>query len=133
MINRNIVECILINKKNEILLQKKTKDYPTLPGGYWCLFGGEIEPNENPKDTIEREIKEELGVNIAAKLFKKIRYKVSNHHGDDYIFSADFPYPVSKIRLTEGGGFAFFDVSELRHIKMLEFNRNTLREFFYRH
>lgn len=40
--NRDVAECILINKKGEILLQKKTLDYQ-YGAGKWTLFGGEIE------------------------------------------------------------------------------------------
>ena len=40
MLTHNIVECILYTSHKELLLQKKTEDYPSLPGGYWCLFVG---------------------------------------------------------------------------------------------
>lgn len=55
MEDRNIVECILINKKNEFLLQKKTIDYRH-GSGIWCLFGGEIKKGEKPEMNILEEL-----------------------------------------------------------------------------
>ena len=58
---RNISECIILNSKGEILLQKKTLDYPTEAGGPWCLWGGKIEEGETPRQALVRELKEEVG------------------------------------------------------------------------
>ncbi len=48
--------CILINEENEFLLVKYTD-------GGWAFPGGHLEHGENWKDSLLREIKEELNVN----------------------------------------------------------------------
>ena len=130
MIKRDIVECIIINKKKEILLQKKTSDYPILPGGYWCFFGGAIENGESPEEAIRREVKEELGLELTFKIFKVMTYKTQNYSGTDNIFVAQFNGDLSKISLSEGGGFAFFSEPELKDTKIAPINIPTFKEFF---
>jgi 8-oxo-dGTP diphosphatase len=71
LINKRTIAgaCAIIkNSKGEILLGKRAKDSLTYPD-FWGLPGGIIEYGETIKDTIKREIKEELGINS-----KFIRY-----------------------------------------------------------
>ena len=49
------VAAVILNKKNEILLQEKYKEA-------WSLPAGMIEPNESPKEAIVREVLEETGL-----------------------------------------------------------------------
>lgn len=44
-----------------VYLQKRTKDAPRLPD-YFGFFGGGAEGNENPEETLQREIKEEMNI-----------------------------------------------------------------------
>lgn len=53
---------IIENKNGEILLVKRK--YPPKKG-WWDLPGGFIQPNESIEESVQREIKEELGVNVA--------------------------------------------------------------------
>ena len=48
------VGAIILNEKNELLLQEKHDNS-------WSLPAGMIEPNETPKEAIIREVKEETG------------------------------------------------------------------------
>lgn len=130
--DRNVASCIVYNKKNEILLQKKTEDYPLLPGGYWCFLGGEIEGNENPLEAIRREIKEEIDVELKdVRLFKKWRYKLNEKvKGEESTFISLFDRKISDIRLKEGGGFAFFSKNELKDIKITPVSKPIIKEFF---
>ncbi len=35
-------------------------------GGFWCLPGGHEEPGETPRRAVHRELREELGIEVAA-------------------------------------------------------------------
>jgi mutator protein MutT len=109
---KNIACCILINDKNELLLQKKTTDYKPYPG-CWALFGGAIEEGEDPEEAIIREIKEETGLLVEPTFYLKRQYKAPYGHssGTEYIFTATIN-GTSNICLSEGAGFAFFSLEE---------------------
>ncbi len=137
MIERVIdsIVIILLNEKNEVLLQKKDLGYPWFPGK-WCLFGGGIEPGEDPMQTLIREIEEELGSQPSeVRLFKKTRYYENyftnrKREGDWYVYSGNFVGKVSDISLREGGGFAFFAREELKTIPVVDYNLRAIEEFY---
>ena len=64
-IHRNIVVALLFSSDGKLLLGKKD---PRAGGVYpdnWHLPGGGIEPGESQQEALRREIKEEVGINIA--------------------------------------------------------------------
>ena len=68
---------ILINDKNEILVQNKKKY------DFWILPGGRVELLETSEQTIEREMKEELNLTIHPKrvvLVAEIINKKESYH-----------------------------------------------------
>ncbi len=75
----------IIKKKNKILI---VKEYRAAFNSYtFGLPGGMLDKNETPKKCIEREIKEELGLDL--KKIKKIyEYKRNGNYdcGNDHIF-----------------------------------------------
>jgi 8-oxo-dGTP pyrophosphatase MutT (NUDIX family) len=120
MKDRFTSEVLILNDKNEILLQKKTYDYPPCPGGFWCPFGGVIEENESAEETIKREIVEELGLkNIEIKFYKDIISYLKEFKVHRSIFVGRFHGNLEDIRITEGAGFGFFDIREIDSLKLL--------------
>lgn len=61
--HKHIVDFIIMNKKKEIYIQKRSKNRTTYPDT-WEIPGGKIEKNENFKDCIKRELKEELNLDL---------------------------------------------------------------------
>jgi len=57
------VAAFIFNKKNELLLVKKSKNEKVDPG-LWVVPGGKIEPNEPIITGLKREIKEEVNIKI---------------------------------------------------------------------
>ena len=37
-----------------------------IKGGCWCFPGGHLEPGENSRQAVQRELREELGINVVA-------------------------------------------------------------------
>jgi len=60
MKNQEAVKIILINKKNEFLLQLRDNIPGIVCPGQWALIGGGLEKGETPIQGLEREIKEEI-------------------------------------------------------------------------
>jgi len=130
---RDVAEALIVNEKNEILLQKKTRDYKFAPGGFWTVFGGEIKDGESPEQALRREIKEEI--NYDAKqltLFKICDYELPQNgvEGRRYIFIVRFHGSVSQISLSEGCGFGFFSAGELDSLKIQRMPLDDLKEYF---
>lgn len=53
----------IMNDKGEFLIQKRSDNKKTNPG-LWSITGGGVEAGEHSYETVIREAKEELGVNI---------------------------------------------------------------------
>jgi 8-oxo-dGTP diphosphatase len=63
--------CLIINKNNEVLLQKRT-DKTNSNAGEWSRPGGTVEFGEKVEDALIREIQEEL--NIGIEIIKFLEY-----------------------------------------------------------
>ena len=112
---REVVECIIYNKNGEVLMQKKTSDAPFFPNG-WLLFGGAKEDGEDSDEAITRELNEELG---SIPYFHPKRYQWSidkKNKKKVYTYQAILA-DISLINLTEGAGFAFFNLREIKKLK----------------
>ncbi len=55
----------IIQKSNRFLLVKRS-DYIETAKGYWCPVSGGIEDNETQEDALQREVLEEVGLNVVA-------------------------------------------------------------------
>ena len=62
------VVAALIEKDNKVLIAKRSTGDPNVLGK-WEFPGGKVKPNEEEKNAIEREIKEEFELNIQANKF----------------------------------------------------------------
>jgi 8-oxo-dGTP pyrophosphatase MutT (NUDIX family) len=121
---------VLLPETREVLLQKKTFDYPSLhyEGGRWTIFGGAIELNENPEDAARRELKEELGMEGILKFSHNGSYYVPNKsEGNKHVYVYETDRDMKKYRIGEGAGIAIFAMLELKDIKIIECDQVDLK------
>lgn len=52
----------IIFKGDDLLLIRRAAGISK--GGYWCFPGGHVEPGETPRRAIQRELAEELGIQV---------------------------------------------------------------------
>jgi NADH pyrophosphatase NudC (nudix superfamily) len=82
---------ILENSKGEILLVKR-KHEPMK--GYWDLAGGFVDLDETIEESIHREIKEELGIEVKnvryfSSYYDRYEFKGINYHTICLVFTAN--------------------------------------------
>ncbi len=62
MVNQPVeVAIAILLYQDKILLQLRDNIPTIIYPGCWAMFGGHLEPNENPDETILRELAEEIG------------------------------------------------------------------------
>ncbi len=122
--SNKVAAALLMNEKNEILLQlrdnKKTIDYP----GYWGTLGGHCEENEEPVDALKRELKEEINFDVKESKFIGILDDGVKH--EVHLFKVQIRKKVNEITLNEGRKIEYFAFPKVLDIKIPA----RLREFF---
>jgi 8-oxo-dGTP diphosphatase len=58
-----VAACVLLNEARELLIAKRPLGRPL--AGLWEFPGGKVEQGEEPEEALIRELKEELGIEIA--------------------------------------------------------------------
>ena len=80
IIEEEVVVGILLNKNGQILIAKR-RNNQFMPG-YWELPGGKIKVGENKKDSLKRELFEELGVTISKC---KLKHTMFHQYPDKFV------------------------------------------------
>jgi len=111
-----------------VYLQKRTKDAKKLPD-FFGFFGGGAEGNENPEETLKREIKEELNFVLESfNHFKK--YEFDDSVQDVFLLEAGNDFD-KKIIVLEGEYGKWLDEQEvLSEPKLVGDDRVVLKEFY---
>lgn len=71
------VDCFIINDKNQVFAQKRSMDRRLYPG-CWDFPGGHVDPGDSLYNTIFKEVKEELNLEVdqILYLFNKVKWTV---------------------------------------------------------
>lgn len=89
----------VINSDNKILIQKRSP-LKKLSPNVWAMTGGSVIYGETSSQTIVREAKEELDININEENLKLVtRFRTGNVWCDTYILKYD--YDISKMKFQE--------------------------------
>jgi 8-oxo-dGTP diphosphatase len=118
----------LLYADDRVLLQHRD-DRPAIRWpGYWCIFGGLIEPGESPEQAVVREIEEELGVALPA--VPELFCVVTEGLRERYVFRAPLPVAVEALVLREGQGMALVALEELDRLPLVPEDRAILEAYF---
>lgn len=89
----------IINSEDKILIQKRSEQ-KRLESNVWAMTGGSVILGEKSPETIVREAKEELNIDINPNDLKLItKFRTGNVWIDTYILKCD--YDISKMKFQE--------------------------------
>ncbi|MFC4501023.1 MULTISPECIES: NUDIX hydrolase [Streptomyces] len=100
---------LLVNRRGQYLLHLRDAYKPIFDPGTWSLPGGALEGDETPEEGIARELLEETGLVIEGMT----RFMVID---DTTVFLGSWEGDPSRLPVTEGIMFAFFDVATTAYL-----------------
>ncbi len=107
---------IFTDDRSRVLMLRTTyKDYWDIPGGY-------VEPGESPRAAAEREVSEELGLNVSLGRVLAVDWAPSEREGDKLLFLFAGP------QLAANTAFTFLDgeIAEARYIPLDQLGSVTI-------
>ena len=119
------VSLLLFYDDSGNILLNHRKDHQQAVEEVWEIIGGGIEENENPSDTIKREIYEELGYKIDEI---KDDLKFLRKLGVAYLFKAKFPgfQSFSDTNEVKVADLKLFSIKDTLKLKLLPISRKIL-------
>ena len=101
----------------------------------WGLFGGMIEPGERPLDTIIREMKEELGIDLDARRLSLVKRLLSPTGIRSHVFFYPLAGELENADLQEGQRFDLVGPTDIREGRLqgktvIPHQLDLLREFW---
>ncbi|MCD4760645.1 NUDIX domain-containing protein [bacterium] len=117
---------IFQNDQGEILLFLRD-DKPDIPDpNKWDLFGGFGEEGETPEQTIVREMKEEIEIDLEDfKLFKTFKHP----NKEQTVFYKKLNIDPSETPLNEGQKMKYFSEDEILEMDLANIANQILEEF----
>ena len=120
------IQLIILNSNNEILITKRSNTKKVLPGKWECN-GGAIAAGETPIEGLEREISEELGIDL--DINKIIFYKTvidDEKHNIKDIFIYKDDIDISNLKFSDN------EVSAAKYVSIDEYmNMFNIGEIVY--
>ncbi len=117
------VGVIIINEENEILLEKRSPTKKQSPNK-WALCAGHIEAGDVPENAIIREIKEEIGIDVAIEelecieiLRRNKKFIENNQYNNCFIYLWKYNTNIKAeeyiIQEEEVSEVKYFDIQEV--------------------
>ncbi len=100
----------ILYREGKYLIQLRDDIPGIVYPGVWALFGGSLEPGEEPEAGLRRELVEEIG--YAGEKLKEFGL---NTQGDRHrhLFSGALTVPLTELQLNEGSDFKLLTQEEI--------------------
>jgi predicted peptidase len=128
-----VVSVILLDADGRILLQQRDDKPDLLYAGWWTIFGGYVEDGETPDDAIQREMREELDLDLHVSVWKTydcpVRSKPGAVHTRNIVYVGRLDRPVQSLTLREGQGMQLFTPDEAVMLELAFGQHVMLRDY----
>jgi 8-oxo-dGTP pyrophosphatase MutT (NUDIX family) len=121
----NAVALIIKDNANKLLLQHRDNIENIWYPDHWGLFGGELKKREKPISGLNREIKEEISINLENKITFLFEFGFDlqligkSKYYRQYYLATITEQEKKKIKLNEGQGYCFYKYEEIVQNKIL--------------
>lgn len=120
----------LFNPKNTTMLLHLRDGNTAHNPHRWSFFGGCAERGESPEACFIREIKEELGIDIATEEIQSVcDYWIEELHTWRYVFCVESDFDKKDMILGEGAGFDWIPADKIFSYDLTDRVRNDLGTF----
>ncbi len=130
LIPKDACACVILTKRQGFIMQLRDNLDNIFFPGRWGFFGGATEPNETWKETIVREIYEELSIKFPADRFQscgEIILKTENLKLVRKFFILNISsLETDSIKLTEGQSWKEFSKNEVKDLNLTPYD-----EYFF--
>ncbi len=120
---------VFINENNKVLLEDRRRIKKH--GEHWSFFGGSIEEDETPEQTMKREIKEEMGFDMKDyKYFNKYVFVPKNNPDLEityHMYIAKTPN-IDELTIHSKGDKKEFTIKQALRLKITEKDREILKD-----
>ncbi len=112
----NASAAIIIDKKNNFLLQKRDKKNNIFFPDHWGFFGGAKNRNETYINALKRELNEEIGfIPSRIEYFMKISFDFNKKKIIRYVYICKVnKLKKEYIKLNEGADFGIFSLAKIK-------------------
>ena len=120
---------ICLRKNGKVLLEFRDNKPEISSSDSWSLVGGYKEKNETPIQTVERELKEETGIEARnIRFLAKLELKDFLECVDQtvHVFLGDTDKDVSEMRLTESRKVGYFSFDDAAKLKMAPYYKEFI-------
>ncbi|MGV9214407.1 NUDIX hydrolase [Micromonospora sp. RB23] len=122
------VQVIVVNGRDEVLLQLRDDD-PAIPfPGMWSVPGGMIEDGETPHQCVLRELGEELGLTPHPQEVR-VLWARQRSYGFEHTFWMRADFDPGELTPTEGQAFRFFSRAATASMRLGYEDADVLAEF----
>lgn len=131
---RQVVGIILVNDRDEVLLQQRD-DKPDLRyPGHWTFFGGAVEDNESPDEAIRRELVEELKLSLEPRFWMHYECPARTIPGQvvttNFMYVTRFNRDLDTLTLLEGQDMRYFAAEDALRLTLAFEQTPILKRFF---
>ncbi len=124
------VAVILLDAQQRVLLQLRD-DRPGLPfANCWTLPGGKVEADETPEAAAHRELREEIGVDVALTAWQVYERMGDAFVIDQHVFVGRVELAACDLTLGEGQALCFFEQDDLSSLSVGFGFAELLAKFF---